>query len=274
MTAIVCPSSHGDLSESRVTFFRVLRSEWIKLRSLRSTWYTLAAAVALTIGVAVVESKTAGDSWQRLTLEERAYFDPTDASLQGVILAQFAIGVLGVLLATSEYSSRSIRASLVAVPSRFPIVLAKAAVLSAVTLVLMTPASVAAFRCGQAVLAKQHLGTDLGAPGVARAVVGAGLYFAVIGLFGLGLGFILRNTAGAISALFCLLLVVPMAVEMLGTSPMNRILPYLPTTAGQSMMSVNPASHHLGPWAGLLLCLGYAAGLLCLGTFRLTSHDA
>ena len=115
-------------------------------------------------------------------------------------LAQLAIGVLGVLVITAEYSTGMIRASFTAVPKRLPVLWAKAAVFGGVTLALMFPTVLIAFFVGQSILARHHINIGFSQPGRRAGVVGAALYLAVVGLFGLGLGAILRNTAGGIAA--------------------------------------------------------------------------
>jgi hypothetical protein len=123
--------------------------------------------------------------------------------------------VLGVLLITSEYASGLIRASFAAVPRRLPVLWGKAALLATATVAVCVPAGVAAFLAGQSILGRQHLAVALSQPGVARAVVGSALYLAVAGLLGLGLGALLRSTAGGISALFGLLFAVQIAAGFL-----------------------------------------------------------
>src|SRR5262249_17811432 len=132
-------------------------------------------------------------------------FDPTAVSLAGVNLAQIAIGVLGVLLVSNEYATGMIRSTLAAVPARLPVLLGKSTVIALTPFVLCVPASIAAFLIGQSILARQHLDIAFGAPGVSRAVIGSALYLGVIGLLGIGLGTLIRNTAGAICTLIAAL---------------------------------------------------------------------
>ncbi|MEU6410356.1 ABC transporter permease [Microbispora sp. NPDC046933] len=256
----------------RVTQARVLRSEWIKLRSLRSTVYTLVAAVVTTIGAGIVLCAFLAGQAAPPGSPHQALFDPAGASLRGVSLAQLAIGVLGVLLVTSEYSTGMIRATLSAVPRRLPVLWAKAAVFTVVAAVLMTAASFAAFLGGQAILGER--GTTLATDGVARAVAGAGLYLTVVGLLGVGFGFILRNTAGAIATLFGLLLVLPTLGEVLPADWAGHVVPYLPSNAGQVIMSVHPAPGEPAPWAGFAVFCGYAAATITVAAVLLKRRDA
>jgi ABC-2 type transport system permease protein len=154
-----------------VTQGRVLASEWIKLRSLRSTVYTLLAAIVMTIGLGMLFAGVMANRWAQLDPAELARFDPAGVSLRGVFLAQLAIGVLGVLLISGEYSTGMIRATLAAAPKRLPVLWAKAGLFAVVAAVLMIAASFAAFLGGQALLGSHS--TTLGATGVGPARVGA-----------------------------------------------------------------------------------------------------
>jgi ABC-2 type transport system permease protein len=256
----------------KVTQGRVLVSEWIKLRSLRSTVYTLLAAIVMTVGLGMLFSGVMANRWAQLDPPELARFDPTGVSLQGVFLAQLAIGVLGVLLISGEHSTGMIRATLSAVPRRLPVLWAKLGVFSVVAAVLMTVASFLAFLGGQALLGSHS--TTLAAAGVMRAVVGAGLYLTVVGLLGIGLGFIIRNTAGAIATLFGLLLVLPILGQVLPSSWAKHVVPYLPSNAGQAIMSIHQAPGDLAPWTGFAVFCGYAAAAIIAAAILLKRRDA
>ncbi len=262
------PAPPRYLVRQRVTLAGVLRSEWTKLRSLRSTVWSLSAAVVLIVGVgALVASVRRGPA-------RPTGFDPTAISLTGVYLAQLAVGVLGVLLVTGEYATGMIRTSLAAVPRRLPVLWAKAAVFALTTTALCLPATVAAFLLGQSVLSAQHLGTTLGHPGAARAVLGGALFLTAVGLLGLGLGALLRNTAGAVSALFGLLFVLPITVGFLPGDWSEQLNKYLPMAAGTAITDVLPDPTALGPWSGLGLCFLYPAAALGLAARQLRRRDA
>src|SRR6201987_3170881 len=165
----------------RVTQARVLRSEWTKLRTQPSVFWALLATMIMIAGFGILYS---------LVRETRpphgaaaiASFDPAAASLSGVQLAQIAVGVLGVLLVTSEYATGLIRTTLAAVPRRLPVLWGKAVLLAAAVVAASVPAAVAVFLAGQSILGRQHLSVSFGDPGVARAVIGSALYLAVAGL--------------------------------------------------------------------------------------------
>nr|MDQ2811493.1 ABC transporter permease subunit [Actinomycetota bacterium] len=192
----------------KLTWPRVLRSEWTKLWSLRSSVYTLLTSAVVMTGFGLIFAAAAQTASPSRSGPSGA-LDPATASLGGVYLAQLVIAVLGVLLISGEYSTGSIRSTLAAVPARLPVLWAKGVVLTAVTLVLMAAAAVAAFLSGQAILSGKHLQTSLSDPGVLRAVLGAALYLTVVALLGLGLGALLRHTAAAIGIAAGLLLVLP-----------------------------------------------------------------
>jgi ABC-2 type transport system permease protein len=266
--------THG----GRVTQFRVALSEWTKLRTLRSTRYSLIAAVTMMIGFAVIPALVNASHWTSMSLRDQASFNPLETSLIGVVMAQLAIGVLGVLILSGEYSTGMIRSTFAAVPKRLPVLWAKAGVFGVVTLTLAVPATLIAFFSAQAILKGHSLnGHDIALsisdPGVARAVVGGALYLTLVGLFGLSIGGILRNTAGGISALAAVLFVLPPLMNVLPSSWNDSISPYLPSNAGQAIMGVSDHSVILGPWTGLGLFTGYTAALLAVAAVLLRRRD-
>jgi ABC-type transport system involved in multi-copper enzyme maturation permease subunit len=253
-----------------VRFTGVLASEWTKLRSLRSTVWSLVAAVGMLVGFGLLFSWGVVSRWDRIGARERLTFDPTRISLGGVFLAQLAIGVLGVLIIGGEFSTGMIRSSLAAVPKRLPVLWGKALVFGVIAFVLMTVASVAAFEVAQATLSAKNVQTTLGADGVLRAVLGAGLFLTWVALFGLALGTILRNSAAAISTLVGVLLVVPILMSFLPSDWRDHVDRWLPSSAGASLMAVHPTDAQLAPGiAGIVLVVYLvisftAAGLLLL----------
>ena len=263
------------LRRGGVTLPRVFRAEWTKLRSVRSTVWSLAIATVLTIGLPILFAAIVSSHWSHMSAAERAQRHPLDVALAGVNVSQLAIGVLGVLVITAEYSTGMIRATFGAVPRRLPVLWAKAGVFSAVTLALMVPSVVVAFFASQAVLARHDiLQTSFTDPGVARAVIGGALYVTVIGVFALALGTIVRSTAGAIAAFVAILFVVPPLLFVLPSSWNDAITPYLPSTAGRAIFSLPPEAHQLGPWTGFGLFCGYTALTLAVAAVLLVRRDA
>lgn len=256
----------------RVTQLRVMRAEWTKLRTQPSAYWALLTAVILVVGFGI------GYSLLRVARPPHgataAAFDPAAISLSGVQLAQIAVGVLGVLLVTSEYATGLIRTTFAAVPRRLPMLWGKAALLAAAVTAVSLPAAFAAFAGGQSVLARQHLSVPLSQPGVARAVVGSALYLAVVGLLGLGLGALIRIAAGGIAALFGMLYGLPLAAGFLPGSMAADVTKYLPATAGQAVTAVQPDPSLLRPWTGFGVLCAYAAILLAVSAVRMRRGDA
>lgn len=255
-----------------VTFPRVLLSEWTKLRSVRSTRWALFVGVVFTIGIGALACFVVNHHWPQMSPQDRASFHPLEPNLAGVELAQLAIGVLGVLVITAEYSTGMIRASMTAVPTRLPVLWAKAVVYGLTTLVLMIPAALVAFVVGESIFAGRHINIAFTHPGVARAVIGAGLYLTVIGLFGLGLGAIVRNTAGGIALFAGLMFVLPPLMNVLPTSWNNAVSPYLPLQAGHAIMTIG-AGNKPHPWVGFGVLCAYAAASLLIATLLLRRRD-
>jgi ABC-2 type transport system permease protein len=259
-------------TQERVTPIRAAKSEWIKFISLRSSWITFAASVAAVIGLGVLISYVTNTNWAHLDPQERLAFDPVGRSLAGINLAQLAIGVLGVLIVTGEYTTGMIRSSLMAVPRRLPVLAGKTVVFAAATFVLMLVSAFAAFLLGQAALGTH--GTTLSAPHALRAVIGVALYLTVIAVFAVGLGFILRSTAGGIATLFGLLLVVPGLGRLLPTTWQPHVLPYLPSNAGAGVYSVHTEPGMLSTWTGFEVLCAWAVAALLVGAFQLRRRDA
>ena len=206
---------------------------------------------------------------------DRAGFDPTNDGFAGLAIGQLAFGVLGALVITSEFGSGMIRATFAAVPRRGLLMAAKAAVLGAVTLVAGEVLAFASWAIGEAVLRSPAPHATLGQPGVLRAVLMAGAYPALIALTALGLGAIIRHTAGAISAVVGILFVLPLILLPLGTSIQNSVGQFMPMIiAENSLTAVVPVPHSLSPGIGFaMLCL-YAVAALAVGGWALARRDA
>jgi ABC-2 type transport system permease protein len=246
-------------------FAQAARMEWVKLRSLRSTWWALGVTVAGAIGVAVAVGVNTEDTAA----------DLTNNALAGIALGLLLTGVLGVLAMTGEYSSGTIRATLAAIPNRPLVLAAKAAVFGAVALAAGEAASFIAFFAGGAALPSAVPAPTLGDPGVLRAVALGGAGYCLIGLLGLGLGAIVRHTPGAIAVLVGGVYVLSQMVAALAPA----VMPYVPVSiVANSMTVVRPVPavgqvHFLSPWAGLGMLSLYAALTLGAGAWLLASRD-
>lgn len=257
---------------SRTNVMDVLRSELLKIRSVRSTYWTLLAAVGFNVAFAVLVAVFIPGA---LSQQDRQTVDAVRLSLAGIHLSQIAVGVLGVLVITSEYGTGMIRATFSAVPQRRTILAAKAVVFAATALVAGIVSCFAAYVSSEAIVTDPRLQSSIGDPGVLRAVTGGGLYLAVLGLLGLGLGGIIRSTAGATAVLFGLLFVPPILLELLPHTWQSMIGPYLPMQAGsQIFIAQHRGADDLGPWTGLgVFCL-YAAAAVAASLVLVDRRDA
>jgi ABC-2 type transport system permease protein len=253
----------------------VLRSEWTKLWSLRSTRWSLLAAVVGMAGLGMVVAAFRMGHWTHESLQEHRSFDAIDNGVGGYHLAQLAIGVLGVLVISGEYATGMIRSSFMAVPHRLPVLWAKAAVFAAVTFVLMLVSSFVSFFGVQAIVAQHHVQRSIGDPHALRVVVGTALFLTVLAVLAVGIGGLLRNTAGGIATFVGLLFVLPGITALLPASIGDAISPYLPLNAGFAVAtSTFENGHHLAPWTGFAVFCGYAALAMAAAAIGLMRRDA
>src|ERR1700678_2068224 len=214
------------------TFGDVLRSEWTKLRSVRSTFWALTVAVVLGIGLGAAISAAAARGYAKSSVSDKLSWDPTGISTSGLSVASLAIPVLGVLSISSEYSSGMIRTSLIAVPKRGRVLAAKSLVFAVVTFVVGEVTCFAAFFVGQALISGHAPHAALGDPGVARAVLGGGLYLVALAVLSVAAGALLRHPAAAIAAMIAVLFVLPGIAQALPDSWRNPVTEFWPTQAG------------------------------------------
>lgn len=268
------PMAEPGAKPRTVTLGRVVRSEWTKLWTLRSTRWTMAAAFVSMAGLGPLVAAVQMSRWSRMAPPDRLNYDAINTAVGGYHLAQLAIGVLGVLVITGEYSTGMIRSSLMAVPRRQPVLWAKMLVFAAVTFVLMLAAALISFFVVQAIVSQHHVQHGIGDPGALRTVIGAALFLTVLGTFCVGLGGILRNTAGGIAVFVGLLFVLPGISAILPSSVNDSISPYLPLNAATTAASHtfdNP--HHLSTWGGFALFCGYTVVAVALATLSLVRRD-
>lgn len=279
MTTMTAPPSEAPMGRLAspvevhpVSQRRVLRSEWIKFRTLRSTLIVLAVTVVAMVGIAIIIAVVTNNNFASMGPKARFNFNPIDRVMGGVNVAQLTVGVLGVLIITGEYSTGMIRATFGAVPTRLPVLWAKLAVFASVVFGVSLVASFAAFLSGQAVLGVH--GVSLGSPGALRAVFGVALYLTVAGLLGVAFGFLIRNTAGAIASLFGILLVLPGLANLLPSSWQTSVVPYFPSNAGQALYTQRSDHAMMHPWAGFALFVGYLAIAVIAAVISLRRRDA
>ena len=257
----------------RAGFGGAVRSEFTKIRSVRSTYWTLLVLIVVTVGIGALACLGAVSHGGG---PRGPGFDPTFHSLVGLVLGQLIIVVLGSLTITSEYATGMVRTSLSVQPRRGTLFAAKALVFAVVSLVTGLVASFASFFLGQAILSSKHLGTTLGQPHVLRAVIGGGLFLAVCGLLAFGLGAILRHTAAAITASIGLLFVLFILTNFLPQSWQNHVDKWIPFNAGSQIWTTaaDPGSHMFSAWTGFAVFAAYAAIAIAAGFALFRNRDA
>ncbi|MGA7835359.1 MAG: ABC transporter permease subunit [Acidimicrobiales bacterium] len=252
----------------------IIRSEWIKFRSVRSSVMGVAITFVLTLGLSALVTSLLRGHWATASAARRLTFDPVSTSLVGIIFAQFAIGVIGALFITSEYSSGSVRTTLTAVPHRIELVLGKLAVLLASMFVVSEIACFAAFLLGQSIFSGVVPTASLSNGNTLRAVILAGVYLTLLAALAYGLGLILRQSAATISVFVSLLLVVPLIFAFLPQSWQNDGTKFLPSELGHAMTAASGVSNDFGPWTSLLLMVVYVIAITGVGTTLFVRRDA
>ncbi len=257
-------------------FTDLLRSEWTKFRTLRSTWWSLAAMLVVSLGVSITATAVFTAHYATLDPDTKAQFhnDTIGLFLQpGSSFGQLAIAVLGVLLIATEYSTGMIRATVLAAPRRTPVLLAKAGVLAGVVFVLAEVIAWTAFFVGSSI-ARKHVDVTLGTPGTLRALLGFGLVMAMIALISLALGALLRHTAGAISVALGTNLVLPGLLGLIPGSLGQHLSYALPSRAGQLIMDrTEDAGTPYSQWTGLGITALWAVGLMLLALWSIKKRD-
>jgi ABC-type transport system involved in multi-copper enzyme maturation permease subunit len=268
------PSVALDLPRSagRVTYAGALRSEFTKIRSVRSTYWTLLAMFVVVVGFGALASTGAAHG------PHGPFFDPTRQSLAGLYIGQLIIGVLGVLVISSEYSTGMITTTLTTNPHRGVMIAAKGVVFALVALATSLVTSFAAFFLGQALMSSDHISTTIGSPNVLRAVIGGALFLTACGVLAFGLGLLIRHSAGAIGAMAGLLFVVTILVNFLPQSWQNHVDKWVPALAGGQLWmtrSLSPGDTPMfGPWTSFAILCGYAAITVTAAVILFRKRDA
>ncbi|MEU3572422.1 ABC transporter permease [Kitasatospora sp. NPDC036755] len=253
------------------SFPAVLRSEWTKIRSVRSTVWTLALTFVVTVGVGALLALLTNNNFAEFRGNRQTPFDATSTVFSGIELGELAIIVFGVLAIGNEYSSGMIRLTLAAVPQRATLLAGKTAVLGALALAVSVVTAFVTFFVGQSLLGPHS--TTIGEPNVLRAVFGAALYLTMLCLFAAGVTTMLHNQTLALGVLvpfFFLLSPILSAVPKVKT-----LARYFPDYAGSRMMLVyQQQGQPYGPLAGFLICLAWTAAALVGGVLVLKRRDA
>jgi ABC-2 type transport system permease protein len=249
---------------------RILKSEWTKLRTLPSTWRTVAAATVISIAVGIIFCVSQAHQWTTMNAAQRHTFDPTACALGGFFIAAVLLGTLAARVVTSEYSTGMIRSTFTATPTRRLVLVAKAAVTAAFVFPVALVADVVSFEVGQRVFASKHLQVTLGDPGVLRAVVFGAVATSLIAVIGVGLGGLIRHTAAATAAVVLVILGGAMIGQLLPAG----VRPYLPGTALQAAITTNNWEGLLKPGPAMVALAVYAAIALAAAVIRVAHRDA
>ncbi|WP_405541292.1 ABC transporter permease [Streptomyces phaeochromogenes] len=274
MSQTLAPNHVPDSPTLPRIFMAATRAEWTKLRTVRSTMWSLIFTVVSTIGLGILLTALEVSRWDHRSAAEATGFDPLLYSFAGVNLAQLSIGVLGVLVMTSEYATGTIKLTFGATPQRRLLLAAKVTTFSSVVAAIGLVSCLSAFFVCQAILGPQHGGVSISDPGVLRAVIGGAAHLVLIAAIAVGVGAVLRRTAGAVAVLFAVLLVVPGLVALLPSPWNDDITRYLPSSAGVAMSAIVRFPNLLSPAGGFLVLSGYAAAILVLAAVLLVRRDA
>ena len=262
------PARATSVSWARTT--RILKAEWTKLRTLPSTWRTAAAALTLGIGFSVAVAFSQMSQWHTMTAQQRQVFDPASTSMSGVMIAAVVLGTLAVRTVTAEYSTGMIRSSFSAMPARRLVLAGKAATVAAFAFPVTLLGNVVGFELGQRVFARQHVAVTIGHPGVLAAMLSGAVAVSLVAVIGVGVGGLIRHTAGAATTL---------ALVIIGGLTVGQFLPagwrqYLPGIATQATVTVHRSAGLLHPDAALAVLAAYAALTLAAASFRVAHRDA
>ncbi len=269
MTATTYPSA--PVRSVRATAARrAVKAEWTKLRTLPSTWRTLAMTVVAAIGFSAVATAVQASSWATMTAQQRQAFDPTSTSLTGMWVAVVILGALGVRSVAAEYTTGMIRTTFTAMPARRLVLAAKAATVAAFVFPLALVCDVVSFELGQRILSGQHVQVALSHPGTLQALIFGAVAASLVTIVGVGLAGVIRHTAGAVTAL---------AMLVLGGAILGQMVPagmrqYIPGIAVQAAVTVHRSAGLLRPSTALLVLFVYALVALGAASVRMAHRDA
>jgi ABC-2 type transport system permease protein len=274
-TAIVTEAPRRlDFPHAGTGMRRVIRSEWTKFWSVRSTFWTLLSLVVVTVGFSTLIAWGTTSSLHKMSAKDLATLDPTSLAMAGIAFGQLAVAVLGALIVSSEFTTGGIKPTLSAVPNRLRVLAAKGIVFATVAFVIGTITAFGSFFVSMLFWNHYHMGVSLGAPNVLRAVIGGGLIIVGSGMFGFALAALLRHTAGAISTAVGLLFVAPALTGFLPGSWGHSINHYFTVNAGHHITDVVKVTGELQPWPGYLVFTIQWAVVLLAGAFLMRRRDA
>jgi ABC-2 type transport system permease protein len=269
MSATTYPSTPARLVRASLVS-RTFKAEWIKLRTLPSTWRTAALTLALGVGFGAAVAFSEVSQWHTMTAQQRQVFDPTSASMSGVMIAAVVLGTLAVRMVTAEYSTGMIRSTFAAMPARRLVLAAKAATAAAFAFPVTLLGNVAGFEFGQRILAGQHAAVTIGHPGVLQAMFFGAVAVSLVVVIGVGIGGLVRHTAGAATML---------SLIIIGGLTVGQFLPagwrqYMPGIATQATVTVHRSAGLLHPGTALAILAVYAGITLGAASLRVAHRDA
>lgn len=269
MATSTIPEFTTEFPHGRAGLRHAIRAEWTKFWSVRSTPWSLVALVVAIIGLGALATNA---------VHSEVLPDPTRRMLVGFNLGQFAVGVLGALYLSAEYGTGQIRSTLAAMPRRPVVLAAKAIVLTVVSVGFGEALSFSTFAMGHAMLSGTASEVSMNDPGVLRVLVESGIYLALMGLIGLGLAAIIRNTAGSIAAFAGVILILTLIIGSMPTAIINALSRYLPANIGATVFSVSNPPRLSGvpvfsPFVGLVILAVYAAVFLSVGVYLMSRRD-
>lgn len=256
-------------------FTATLASEWTKLTSLRSTWVMLVLAITLSVTMTVLISIVVGETWDDWSAADRATYDPALLGFSGTILGAIVFAVLGVRGIASEYSTGMMRLTLTATPRRGRVLLAKAAVLAAITLVAATVANVVMFGAAQAILGSYGLDTArLWESDPLRGLIAMGAVAPVLPLIAFSLAVLTRSTAGAITSVLAFIFVPDIVGSLLPPTWQDAVLVYLPGVAADSIVALEEELVRLDLGVAIAVLAAWVLAFLAAAHLRLSRSDA
>ncbi len=264
MSTVVAPPQGSTLARS-------VKAEWIKLTSIRSTWWTALSMVVMGAGFTTVISGIVANDMANGTNG-----DPVGEYItQGLLFSQISAVVLGALVVTSEYGTGMIRSTLAATPVRSTVMAAKAIVLSLFLFVMGTFTAFAGYFGGNAFFRHAGVGVSLGDPHMLRSMFGAGLYMAGLGVLAAAIGLIVRSTAAAISIVLGLVFIIGQVVQLIPGTVGEWIMKLMPGNAGPGIVvPVSFGPHMLDPWTGFAVFVAEVALLTLAGLALFQKRDA
>ena len=270
------PAAHP--APRRLALARTIRSEFTKIRSVRSTYWTLFVLVLASLAWCVAYSLGTVHQWPHMSAQDRSGFDATQNSILGLaLLGQLIIVVFGALMITSEYSTGMVRTSLTVMPRRGTLYAAKAAVFATVSLIVAFVASFGTFFLGRVLLSSTRVAMSLSQPGVLRSLIITALFVEACGLVAFGIGALVRNTAAALTLAFGFLVLLPQLIRTLPVFLHHDLIRWVPGGDAINSMTATIGGqlpHTFSAWGELAVFAGYGAILLVLGAVQFSRRDA